>query len=121
MLRLPGVAYLVALHDLDQLNYGTMPTILVILGFIFMLLNPIEVPLLGYAVAPERTVAEVQRFRAWLASNGLRMAIAEQRGSAPSWSLAARANSPPSRFVPRGRRGSDFTRIARCGPTPGWS
>jgi Protein of unknown function (DUF2910). len=72
---LPGVAYLAALRDLDQLDYGTVPTILVILGFNAMLLVLLEVPLIGYAVAPERTVVEVQRFRAWLSRSGRRMAI----------------------------------------------
>jgi hypothetical protein len=32
-------------------------------------------PLLGYALAPEKTVVEVQRFRAWLSRSGRRMAI----------------------------------------------
>jgi hypothetical protein len=75
VLTLPGVSYLVALHDLDNLNYGTVPTILVIIGFNIMLLILLEVPLIGYAVAPERTVVEVQRFRAWLSRSGRRMAI----------------------------------------------
>lgn len=75
VLTLPGVSYLVALHDLDKLNYGTVPTILVILGFNVMLLLFLEVPLLGYVIAPERTVVEVQRFRAWLSRSGRRMAI----------------------------------------------
>jgi hypothetical protein len=75
VLTLPGVAYLVALHDLDQLNYGTVPTILVILGFNVMLMLLLEIPLLGYAFAPERTVVEVERFRTWLSENGRRMGI----------------------------------------------
>ena len=75
VLTLPGVSYLVALHDLDNLNYGTVPTILVIVGFNIMLLVLLEVPLIGYAVAPERTVVEVKRFRAWLSRSGRRMAI----------------------------------------------
>jgi hypothetical protein len=75
VLTLPGVAYLAALRELDNLNYGTVPTVLVILGFNVMLLLLLEVPLLGYAVAPERTVVEVQRFRAWLSRSGRRMAI----------------------------------------------
>ena len=50
VLTLPGVAYLVALHDLDNLNYGTVPTILVILGFNVMLLVLLEVPLVGYEI-----------------------------------------------------------------------
>jgi len=75
VLTLPGVAYLAALHDLDELNYGTVPTILVILGFNVMLLILLEIPLIGYVLAPERTVVAVQNFRAWLSRNGLKAGI----------------------------------------------
>lgn len=75
VLTLPGISYLAALHDVQQLGYGTVGEILVILGFNAMLLILLEVPLLGYFVAPERTVVEVQRFRAWLTRRGRRMAI----------------------------------------------
>src|SRR6266550_6677845 len=72
VLTLPGVSYLAALHELDDLNYGTVPTILVILGFNIMLLIVLEIPLVGYAIAPERTVEAVQDFRGWLSKNGLK-------------------------------------------------
>jgi hypothetical protein len=75
VLTLPGFAYLAALHDLQQLGYGAAGKILVIVGFNVMLLLLIEIPLVGYFVAPERTVAEVQRFRAWLGRRGRRMAV----------------------------------------------
>jgi hypothetical protein len=75
VLTLPGVSYLAALHDLQELGYGTVGEILVILGFNVMLLLLLEIPLVGYFVAPERTVVEVQRFRAWLSRSGRRMAI----------------------------------------------
>jgi DMSO reductase anchor subunit len=75
VLTLPGVAYLAALRELDDLNYGTVPTILVILGFNAMLLILLEVPLIEYVVAPERTVAAVQDFRSWLSRNGLKAGI----------------------------------------------
>ena len=75
VLTLPGVSYLAALHDLDNLNYGTLPTILVILGFNAMLLLLLEIPLIGYVLAPERTVVEVQNFRGWLSKNGLKAGI----------------------------------------------
>jgi hypothetical protein len=75
VLTLPGVSYLAALHDLQELGYSTGGKILVIVGFNVMLLLLIEIPLVGYFVAPERTVAEVQRFRAWLGRRGRRMAI----------------------------------------------
>ncbi len=75
VLTLPGVSYLAALHDVQQLGYGTAGEILVILGFNVMLLILLEIPLVGYFVAPERTVEEVQRFRAWLSRSGRRMAV----------------------------------------------
>jgi high-affinity Fe2+/Pb2+ permease len=75
VLTLPGVAYLAALHELDDLNYGTVSTILVILGFNAMLLILLEIPLIGYVFAPERTVVAVQNFRAWLSRNGLKAGI----------------------------------------------
>jgi len=75
VLTLPGVSYLAALHDLQELGYGTVGEILVIIGFNAMLLILLEVPLVGYFLAPERTVVEVQRFRAWLTRSGRGMAI----------------------------------------------
>jgi hypothetical protein len=75
VLTLPGVSYLVALRDLQELGYGTAGEVLVILGFNAMLLILLEVPLVGYFLAPERTVVEVQRFRSWLTHSGRRIAI----------------------------------------------
>jgi hypothetical protein len=75
VLTLPGVAYLAALHELDNLNYSTALTILVILGFNVMLLILLEIPLIGYVFAPERTVVAVQNFRGWLSKNGLKAGI----------------------------------------------
>jgi hypothetical protein len=72
---LPGVAYLAALHDLQQLEYGAAVEILVILGFNVMLLILLEVPLVGYLAAPERTVVAVQRFRTWLSQSSRRIAV----------------------------------------------
>jgi len=75
VLTLPSISYLAALHDLQQLDYGTAGEILVILGFNFVLLIFLIVPLVGFFVAPERTVVEVQRFRSWLTRSGRRMAV----------------------------------------------
>lgn len=77
---LPGVAYLAALHDLQQLEYGAAGEILVILGFNVMLLILLEIPLLGYLVAPEWTVVAVQRFRAWLTQSSRRIAVVGAEG-----------------------------------------
>jgi hypothetical protein len=75
VLTLPGISYLAALHDLQQLDYGTAGEILVILGFNVMLMILLIVPLVGFFVAPERTVVEVQRFRSWLTRSGRKMAV----------------------------------------------
>lgn len=72
---LPGFAYLAALHELQQLEYGAAGEILVILGFNVMLLALLEIPLVGYLVAPERTVVAVQRFRAWLTQSSRRIVV----------------------------------------------
>ena len=77
---LPGFAYLSALRELQQLEYGVPGEILVIVGFNVMLLILLEIPLVGYLVAPERTVVEVQRFRAWLTRSGRRMMIVGTAG-----------------------------------------
>ena len=45
-----------------------------------MLLVLLEIPLVGYLVAPERTVVEVQRFRAWLTESGRKIAIVGTAG-----------------------------------------
>lgn len=75
VLTLPGISYLAALHDVQELGYGTVGEILVILGFNVLLLMFLIVPLVGFFVAPERTVVEVQRFRSWLTRSGRRMAV----------------------------------------------
>lgn len=75
VLTLPSVSYLAALRELQDLGYGTAGEILVIVGYNVMLLILLEVPLVGFFVAPERTIVEVQRFRAWLTRSGRRMAI----------------------------------------------
>jgi len=80
VLTLPGVSYLVALRDVQELGYGTVGEILVIVGFNVMLLILLEVPLAGYFFAPERTVVEVQRFRGWLTRSGRRIAIVAAAG-----------------------------------------
>jgi hypothetical protein len=77
---LPGVAYLAALRDLQQLGYGAAGEVLVVLGFNFMLLILLEIPLLGYLVAPERTVAAVQRFRTWLTQSSRRIVVVGAAG-----------------------------------------
>lgn len=78
-LTLPGVSYLAALDRIADYDPGAVPTVLLVVGFCLVQLTLIEVPLLGYAFAPEKTQDRVTRFRAWLSRNGRRVAI---RGAA---------------------------------------
>ena len=74
-LTLPGVSYLAALDRIADYDPGPAPTVLLVVGFCLVQLTLIEIPLLGYAFAPEQTKDRVARFRAWLSRNGRRAAI----------------------------------------------
>jgi hypothetical protein len=70
VLTLPGVSYLTALERMAGLDAGVAPTVLLVLGFCLVQQLLLELPLLGYAIAPERTQDAVARFRAWLGRSG---------------------------------------------------
>ena len=52
-----------------------MPTVLLVVGFCLMQQMLLELPLIGYTVAPEWTQDAVKRFRAWLGRSGRRAAV----------------------------------------------
>jgi hypothetical protein len=70
LLSFPGVSYLVALGRIDGLDYSAAPTALLVICFCLIQQALLEVPLIGYALAPQRTQRGVDGFRAWLARNG---------------------------------------------------
>jgi hypothetical protein len=70
VLSFPGVSYLTALDRTAKLGYAVAPTALIVLAVALIQQLLLEVPLLGYAIAPERTADRVARFRAWLARRG---------------------------------------------------
>ncbi len=75
VLSFPGASYLAGLGHIDSLEAATAPTVLLVVGFCLVQLTLLELPLIGYALAPEWTQGAVDRFRAWLARNGRRAAI----------------------------------------------
>jgi hypothetical protein len=75
LLSFPGVAYLVALGHIDDLGAATVPTALLVIGFCLIQQTLLELPLVGYALAPDWTQDAVERFRAWLERNGRRAGI----------------------------------------------
>ena len=72
VLSFPGVSYLTALGRIAKVNPATVPTVALVIGFCLIQLLPLELPLLGYAFAPERTQRAIESFRAWVARNGRR-------------------------------------------------
>ncbi len=75
VLSFPGVSYLAALDRMAKLDAPAAETALLVVGFCLMQQMLLELPLFGYAVAPDWTQDAVARFRAWLGRNGRRAAI----------------------------------------------
>ncbi len=60
VMHLPGLLYLAALGYIAHLNVSTSDGLLLIVLFNIVMLTPIELPLLGYIVVPQRTEETVQ-------------------------------------------------------------
>ncbi len=75
ILSFPGVSYLNALDHIVKLNPQTVPIVLLVAYFCVMQQILLELPLVAYAVAPERTQVAVSSFKAWLARRGRRLAM----------------------------------------------
>jgi hypothetical protein len=80
VLSFPGASYLAGLGHIDSLDVATVPTVLLVVGFCLIQLMLLELPLIGYALAPAWTQSAVDRFRAWLGRNGRRGAIVGAAG-----------------------------------------
>ena len=72
VLTFPGVSYLTALDRMAKLDASSVELVLLVVGFCLIQQLLLEVPLLGYAFAPESTKDRVTRFRTWLGRNGRR-------------------------------------------------
>jgi hypothetical protein len=72
---IPGIFPLVALKDVSELNTDVASTVLILLGFYFVMFMLLEVPLAGYLFAPEATSAAATRFNNWLSENSGRVVI----------------------------------------------
>ncbi len=75
VLTFPGVSYLTALDRMAKLDASVAETVLLVVGFCLIQQMLLELPLLGYAFAPDWTKDAVSRFRAWLGRNGRRAGI----------------------------------------------
>lgn len=70
LLTLPGGSYLAGLHRIADQNLSTAATVLSVLAFNVIMLALLEVPTLGYILAPESTPDRVARFKAAISRHG---------------------------------------------------
>ena len=75
LLTLPGGSYLAGLNRIADQNLSTTATVLSVLAFNLIMLALLEVPTLGYILAPESTPDRVARFKAALSRHGRRAEI----------------------------------------------
>lgn len=76
LLSFPGASYLVALNRLVHLNPGVPATVFLVVLFCVIQALFLELPLVGYAVSPQRTQRAVDGFRRWLQEKGRQTAAA---------------------------------------------
>ena len=72
LLTLPGASYLAGLAKLGKLDYGTVETVLVVVGFNLVMLILLEAPLLAFTFAPERATETIDRAKGWAAAHARR-------------------------------------------------
>jgi Sap, sulfolipid-1-addressing protein len=65
----PSFFYLVAIKDIAEANYSTAEVVVLVVGFCLMMFMLIELPLLSYVFAPEKTAVWANQFNAWLHEN----------------------------------------------------
>jgi cytochrome c oxidase assembly factor CtaG len=70
----PGTFPIVALKDIAQLDASNAAKVATIVVFYVIMFAFIEVPIVAYLIAPERTTVAVNEFNAWLGRNGRRAA-----------------------------------------------
>jgi hypothetical protein len=73
-LTLPGASYLIGLHKISEGNPSTLAVVASVLLFNVIMLALLEVPLIGFTVAPDQTRSAIDRFKAWFARNARRLA-----------------------------------------------
>jgi hypothetical protein len=73
LLTLPGASYLIALHKIGDGHPSTVVAVLSVLLVNVIMLSLLELPLIGYIVAPDWTPQAVDRFKAFVARNARRV------------------------------------------------
>ncbi len=74
LLSLPGASYLVALNKIAKLEWPTVSTALAVVIFCLIQQLLLELPLVGFYLAPKWTEGAVVKFREWISRNAARAA-----------------------------------------------
>jgi hypothetical protein len=75
LLTLPGASYLAGLVSIHKLHHSDTVTVLLVIGFNLVMLWILEVPLLGFFIAPDWTPGAVDRAKAWVGRHAQRVAV----------------------------------------------
>lgn len=75
ILTLPGGSYLAGLSQIDKQHLSTPETVLTVIGFNLIMMVLLELPMLGFIVAPDWTPGAVERAKAYASRNGRRFAV----------------------------------------------
>jgi Sap, sulfolipid-1-addressing protein len=75
LLSFPGASYLAALTEIDKQNLSAAETVLTVIAVNIVMLMLLELPLIGYTIAPAWTSATVERLKDWLGRNGHRVLV----------------------------------------------
>ena len=75
LLSLPSASYIIALGRLHRLDYPTTVTVLLVVGFNIVQMALLEIPLVGFVLAPDWTQRAIQRGKAWVLQHGLTVAV----------------------------------------------
>jgi hypothetical protein len=70
LLSFPGASYIAAMDALSKQNLSTVPTVLTVIACCLIMLILLELPLIGYVIAPESTESAIARFNNWLQESG---------------------------------------------------
>jgi hypothetical protein len=75
ILSFPGASYVAGMDGLSKQHLATATTVVLVLVFNLIMFLLLELPLVGYATAPDWTATTVARFNAWLSRSGGRVAL----------------------------------------------
>ncbi|MGH2885267.1 MAG: GAP family protein, partial [Solirubrobacteraceae bacterium] len=75
LLSFPGLAYLVALDHIAKLHAASVVAVVLVVCCCLIQQLLLELPLLGYAFAPDWTEATVRSFKGWIAHRGRHAAV----------------------------------------------